>query len=396
MQKFLSFLAMGAIVLGMASCGGNAANNPEPKTYPVEVKSVTGNEIHVRITPNDKTKYFYCGIMDLKTFLDDTEKRVQTEIKTTVALAKVTNPNLKYPALLYQDFAERVFKDLAADTDYAIFMCVVDEDYKIVGDIEYAVITTESPILGPFTVDQNQQVRFSKGNLRYNPASGIWEFAENQYDFVGKGNAYISPNYDGWIDLFGWGTGDNPTLSTIENSDYATFTNWGNNPISNGGDKAYQWRTLMQSEWDYLLCVRANAKERFGFGTVDGVNGLIILPDNWTLPTGLNFTPSTKQGLNYHENYYYNANENNFSHNAFTAKQWADQMQPAGAVFLPAAGHREGTEVSLVGSDGHYWLSTPKKEGYASAGEFNSNALTLDYSYFVYRGRSVRLVQDVK
>ena len=128
MQKFLSFLAMGAIVLGMASCGGNEGNNPEPKNYKVEVKSVTRHEISVKVTANDKTKYFYCDILDLKTFLDDTEKRVQTTIETTVKMAKFGNPDLAFPALLYQDFAERVFKDLTAGTDYAIFMCVVDED----------------------------------------------------------------------------------------------------------------------------------------------------------------------------------------------------------------------------------------------------------------------------
>ena len=187
MQKFLSFLAMGAIVLGMASCGGNEGNNPEPKNYKVEVKSVTRHEISVKVTANDKTKYFYCDILDLKTFLDDTEKRVQTTIETTVKMAKFGNPDLAFPALLYQDFAERVFKDLTAGTDYAIFMCVVDEDYKIVGDIEYTIISTEAQTTLPdrFVKCQTLWLDFIPFYLYTNPE---WYFDTQKWNLVSPGN----------------------------------------------------------------------------------------------------------------------------------------------------------------------------------------------------------------
>ena len=410
MKKILSFFAMSAIVLGMAftfnACGGNDANNPESPQVnneyftvavsPVEPVANQQIKMHITITARDDVYRFV--------LTDFTKKEAEDEGCLTLEGLLEKYPNIT--TYLRTNLGKPIEYDETknSETEYVLVLFALDDEKQPIAD-SWIVITFKTPsaeallngaINGLFTIGQNQQVRFSKGNLRYKPASGVWEFAEKQYDFVGKGNAHISPNYDGWIDLFGWGTGDNPTLSTTENSDYATFTNWGNNPISNGGDKAHQWRTLTQSEWDHLLRVRANAKELFGFGTVDGVNGLIILPDNWTLPTGLNFIPSTEKGLNYRGYYYYNDYENNFSHNAFTAKQWEDQMQPAGAVFLPAAGYREGTEVSLVGSAGYYWLSTPKKEDYSSAGEFNSSALTLDYNYSVYRGRSVRLVQDVK
>ena len=49
-------------------------------------------------------------------------------------------------------------------------------------------------------------MRFSKGNLRYNAAFNAWKLADNQYDYVGKDNNNIAPDYNGWIDLFGWGT----------------------------------------------------------------------------------------------------------------------------------------------------------------------------------------------
>ena len=69
-----------------------------------------------------------------------------------------------------------------------------------------------------FSVSPTQQVRFSRGNLQYNAAlnshatadgntlQGTWRFAEHQYDIIGTANVNSSSNYNGWIDLFGWGT----------------------------------------------------------------------------------------------------------------------------------------------------------------------------------------------
>lgn len=387
MRKIFSFMAMAAVVLMMASCGGNEGNNPEPKNYKVEVKSVTRHEISVKVTQNDKTKYFYCDILDLKTFLDNTEKRVQTEIKTKVALAKVTNPNLKYPALLYQDFAERVFKDLTAGTDYAIFMCVVDEDYKIVGDIEYAVITTESPILGPFTVGAGKQIIFSRGNLRYNPSGKVWEFAEKQYECVGKDNENISnPAYTGWLDLFGWGTGDAPTKCSGtfgDDSDYETFTDWGDNVIRNGGNQPKLWRSLTKEEMEYLLYSRKDAETLHGIASVNNVEGYILLPDEWQLPNGLKF------------NAVKNVKEE--SSDSYLGDEW-NKMEENGAVFLPKAGLRRGTYYAhdLTTLSEGYWLKDGmiKIPSYNYAEEIWEIAVHSVYQNHV--GQPIRLVQDVK
>lgn len=69
---------------------------------------------------------------------------------------------------------------------------------------------------------------------------------EHQYDIVGDatlGNVYengekcsneaIGSNYDGWIDLFGWGTGSTPTLSVTDVQQYLTYREWGKNTIQN-------------------------------------------------------------------------------------------------------------------------------------------------------------------
>ena len=94
---------------------------------------------------------------------------------------------------------------------------------------------------GRFSVGAGKQVCFSKGNLQYQASTDTWRYAENQWDRVGDDNANISPTYDGWIDLFGWGTANNPTNASTNPNDYpeynpyfVTFDDWGLNKISNG------------------------------------------------------------------------------------------------------------------------------------------------------------------
>lgn len=239
-------------------------------------------------------------------------------------------------------------------------------------------------LVGKFSVSATTQVQFSQGNLQY---VGTWQFAENQWDYLGDNQS------DNHRDLFGWGTGDAPNKVSTDYNDYATFTDWGTNAISNGGNQANLWRTLTKDEWVYLFYGRANAATLFGLGSVNGVNGTILLPDNWTLPAGATFTASTTQGLAYQEDgYYYNSNGNNFSHNTYTKEQWS-VLESAGAVFLPAAGYRYGTGVDYVGSYGNYWSDTPDDSDYAYDLYFNSDYLNPQGNGRRHVGRSVRLVR---
>ena len=66
--------------------------------------------------------------------------------------------------------------------------------------------TPEGLTQGHFSVSETLLVRFSQGNLQYQASTGTWRFAESQSDYIGEGNANIGESYDGWIDLFGWGT----------------------------------------------------------------------------------------------------------------------------------------------------------------------------------------------
>ena len=263
-------------------------------------------------------------------------------------------------------------------------------------------IIPDGALPGLFSVSATKQVHFSQGNLQYQASTNTWRFAEHQYDYVGtqtadrygyyggnvsgSDNRSISSTYSGWIDLFGWGTGSNPTLSSQNYKDYGTFVDWGSNAISNGGNTANRWRTLTHAEWDYLLNTRTDASSKRGIGNINGVGGLIILPDSWTLPSECSFTSGfcSPSGDNYPD----------WTHNSYTLAQWA-QMEAAGAVFLPAAGHRFGTDVGFVGNWGWYWSSSPFFHVSAACYmKFDSMSLGATYNNDREGGFSVRPVLD--
>jgi len=273
------------------------------------------------------------------------------------------------------------------------------------------VYIQEGALSGVFTVSETKKVRFSKGNLQYQASTKTWRFAEYQYDIVGIGyeetndycfiggtilssdNRKISSTYNGWIDLFGWGTGANPTLATDDSNNYLNFVDWGENKISNGGNVANVWRTLSPSEWYYLLRVRPQAKNKAGIACVGGINGLVILPDNWKLPSGFQFTP----GLDMEHNYgaYDNWGVDYYKEiNNYTKLDW-QVMEKAGAIFLPAAGYRVNTSVYTVGGYGYYWSSENYNAKSAYFMEFQSGNLNPSNFYERSYGRSVRLCVDL-
>ena len=233
---------------------------------------------------------------------------------------------------------------------------------------------------GAFSVSATQLVYFSQGNLQYRASTNTWRFAEHQYDYVGSANNNISSYYSGWIDLFGWGTSGwnsgavcyQPWSTSETFSDYypgGSSTNsltgvyaeadWAyHNAISNGGNAAHLWRTLTSDEWDYLFNTRTNASSKRGTGNINGVGGLIILPDSWTLPSGCSFTSGfvTSESEVVFDGHTYTYHPN-WTLNSYTLAQWG-QMETAGAVFLPAAGGRAGTSAEDEGRYGAYWSST--------------------------------------
>ncbi len=250
---------------------------------------------------------------------------------------------------------------------------------------------------GVFSVSTDKKVAFSSGNLQYQASTKTWRFAPNQTDTIGVANEMISESYDGWIDLFGWGTGDNPTKSSESYSDYPTFNDWGKNI---GDDST--WFTLSIIEWGYLLTKREDASKKKGVAAVNGINGVVLLPDEFVLPDGLNFNNGRGDS---------NDKDSFKSVNEYNTEQWT-KMEAAGAVFLPAAGHRNCTSDvyrdsgfysnSGYGFYGYYWSRTPYAGEKRTTGRCAYCVCVLAYCIDTLyggdrdEGMSVRLVRVVE
>ena len=285
-------------------------------------------------------------------------------------------------------------KDLQGGTAYYVRAYAVNSEGTAYG--EEKSFTTKK---NSFSVSSSKQVTFSPGNLQYTQSTNTWSFAENQWDYIGTdnvtgGSVSSDPKYgdskEGTaladkVDLFGWSTSaTNFGVSTSKDyDDYSgSFVDWGTNKI--GNDAPNTWRTLSYYEWDYLFNTRPNASSLKGVAQVNGVNGLILLPDNWICPAGVTF----KSG--FHSNYgvdYY------ATYQTFTAAEWS-KLESAGAVFLPAAGCRYGSGVRRVQNYGEYWSATAFSSNVANCLFFVSDEA---YMHNLYRneGQSVRLVKNL-
>ena len=232
-----------------------------------------------------------------------------------------------------------------------------------------SMFASTGALSGGFSINGNyDRVQFSKGNLQYKPSTKTFQFAEHQYEYIGEDNAGISDSYNGWIDLFGWGTGNYPAKASTDCKEYTLFYDWGKYAIKNGGNASNLWRTLTSDEWAFIIGKRAHADKLFGLGRVDGVKGLILLPDNWTTPEDLSFLSAGESGLweklkDNHTGYieylpHGESDGDDYTNNHYTLAEW-EKMEEAGAVFLPAAGIRYADEVSpWVGERGYYWSAT--------------------------------------
>ena len=319
-----------------------------------------------------------------------------------VAMERGGNPGVFEPGDLMRYEA---FRSVGGTT----FHSTVVEQAQYISETVTLLFPVEAPegaIDGLFTINDNgEKAYFSKGNLQYDKNIGVWSFMEHQYDRVETLGQDVGVDYadQDTVSLFGWGTsgynhGANcyqPWSTSTTYSDYYAYGNyqynlydqtgqadWGYNPISNGGNTANQWRTLTKPEWDYVFNMRSTTSGiRYAKANVNNVNGVILLPDDWN--SSIYSLSNT------------NSSEASFSSNPLTASQWST-LEQAGAVFLPAAGYRNGTLVDSVGSCGGYWSASFSGPSYAySVYMDDSFPGTYGHSGRCY-GWSVRLVRVVE
>lgn len=302
----------------------------------------------------------------------------------------------------------------------------------------------EGAIPGKFKISDNTEIYFSRGNLIWSAngthavatggtKAGTWSFHEQQYGILPESAPLTVTATSGQTDLMGWGTSGYDgvanrnvwpyNMPTSANSG-ATFGpdgahdltgnyryyDWGvYNAISNGGNQPGLWRTLSKSEYKYLL-----DHTRHGLGTVNGVHGLILIPDNYVFPTA-----ALQTRLRF-DNGSTTTNANLWASNTITASEWAS-MEQNGAVFLPAAGfrswdndHNPHVVRGNYGVSGDYWSSTAVSGGGDnsqrawyfvfendqlhpgnSATDVHLRYVTHDWEWQRSFGRAVRLVQVV-
>lgn len=226
-----------------------------------------------------------------------------------------------------------------------------------------------------FSVSPTKKVKFAHGNLVYNAGNvaGRWGFHKNQWDLshaktsasvedkgtwcAVRGGYYSTGNTNPGkeIDLFGWATSGNAPAGGVARkpwyNDY-TSTYYGPAITSGEFDAAYDWatcvnaqgdlgvgwHTLSGEEWRYLI-YRSNASKGWVTLTLDDgniVTGFIFMPDGYTVPLDSVFTENDSHRIT---------------------------LEKAGALFLPVAGHRNGTTLQDLEQLGSYWSSTASTEG---------------------------------
>ena len=282
-----------------------------------------------------------------------------------------------------------------------------NESYKKDGQLVGAV----------YRVSATKSVRFSQGNLQFNAAKGMhatangdtvkgtWRFAENQYDIVGiKNNASIAEDYDGWIDLFGWGTSGwnsgavayqpwstskEPTDYYLGGSEFASLTDrfanadWGvYNAISNGENAPNGWRTLTSVEWQYLF-----ENNKWTLGTIEDGLCFMLFPETFTAPDGLTVTMLSDNATS--------ASVENLvvpSNNTYTAAQFK-LLERLGVVALPCGGFRNGSLMNNT-ANGFYWSAYSNGENCAGRFLVSSTSVASNQSCYRNFGQFVRLVRD--
>jgi len=388
--------------------------------------------------PTGQTKYYYVIVAPLSS----------ANLTVTAYLTYKDNSNVKHDMHRGVKYTS---VSLAQSKIAPVTLTVLEIDPENPGNSDNPYID------GHYTVNNTgKQVRFSRGNLQYrkgvtnNIPYEDWRLAINQYDFVGGnsnstyGNVTTASGstachnviYPGdnsftrgnWIDLFAWGTGDNPTRC-LASDNYSSFTDWGTNNINYYNNRIGRltptnitWRTLSQAEWDYLFNSRItstiNNVENARFakvqvtgipsvytGSATSVYGILLFPDVFTWPSSITTMPES-------------INNANASFDSYTLAQFK-VLQLEGAVFLPFAGYRTSnpngqtvTDPNKPGGNSvypfNYWSSTISEHTVSDHPEYSfakatryygvnsSNILNTNANYRRFFGSSVRLVQDVQ
>ena len=195
-----------------------------------------------------------------------------------------------------------------------------------------------------FTVSwDGRRIHFSRGNLQYRSTIGMWRFSDNQFSFHDESGD--------WMDIFTWEQGSAMPWRASTDTAFTGLT----------GD----WRMLNEEEWrwmlDYRQCSTVGATEnaRWTPVTVAGVRGLLIFPDSYNHPDGVPLPVDINR-----------VKSTSWDENDYSFGEW-NQLEVAGAVFLPMAGYIKNDTTMYSNVKGRYWV-------YVDPSWFDLAALAID------------------
>ncbi len=267
-----------------------------------------------------------------------------------------------------------------------------------------------------FSVSSTKKVEFAPGNLQavigsgpdatgYNYTASSWKFAEQQYHIIGNAEGNTTFAVGSTVDLFGWvgasATHNSYGLCTYESSSVDYYgnvaqeklkTDWGSIPgvVYACGSG---WRTPTVSEMEYVIEKRSSAMFKRGRAIVNGVYGLLLLPDNWTLPENCSFTLGFQAEAAGAINVYTLSSSG-------SSNAWCD-MEAAGAIFFPiGASYRLGKTVNIYDSEwdskSSYWLNESNTSGACYCYIYRNNIPSSGGGKNRYLGQKVRLIKELE
>ena len=361
-KLFLLFIA--AVTMTLAACKGN---DPEPAEFTFNIQT-TSTSARVTITAADGDAFFYSNYV-AKSIVNEAGG-IKKYIQQALLQNSFDHLGLGKAKQVYTTGAP-----LTPSTNYIVFACYVEENEQghaqIKGKVEVYEFQTlpEYTLPGVFSVSATKTVRFASANT--NKILGKYGFFEKQYE-------YSNASTGNTIDMFPF-----EKLESITNQ-WTDFT------------------LLTNGEWWYLFKERPNADALFAHATVANVRGLIILPDNWQTPEGINLKTSKQMGMTWdqtHRDYQASSDSfNGYAQNFFTVSDWWTLVY-AGAVFLPAPEQNNSVDNQI----GWYWSSSASSsiENNAHAFCFNPYRLSISaVSEYVsiqkFENCAVRLAREIK
>lgn len=194
--------------------------------------------------------------------------------------------------------------------------------------VEFVATVPEGALKGKFSVSDNKQVYFAKGNLwcnsNANPVTWGFESAQNSYSTSWDAShvslfhwtslvsvAYECGCYDGFASAY------DPKHPEV----FPFFTNTSSFSVNGSSE----WRTLSRTELEYLLNNRTMkyGKQRY----TNGNSGLFIYPDDYNGSELSSFSDATEAGVVFLPRCGYR-NRQNFYENGLCGCYWCSDLDP--------------------------------------------------------------------